>query len=759
MAAASSQGLSPGFMAARYHSLAIDPATLPADFEVTATAEDGTVLMGMRHRTLPLEGVQFHPESVLTPEGPHLLANFLRQAGEGEAGDPRRRDRDLRDARPHRPRCPGGVEPARRAADPGSVGRGPTTGTAPVAAARPVASASPSASGPSEAAGEAISEALHRVVEGGTLTFDEARAAMGAVMDGEATPSQLAALLVALRMRGETVDELAGFAAAMRDRVVHVDAPPGTVDTCGTGGDRSGTFNISTAAALVVAAAGVPVAKHGNRAITSRSGSTDVLDALGVRVDHDADSAAAALRHDGFAFLFAPSFHPAMRHAGPTRREIGVRTAFNLLGPLTNPAGARRQVIGVGAADAAPRLAEVVRRLGTDRTLLVHGAGIDEIPLDGSGVLYDVTPAGVQRRPVDAIALAALGIAPAATSALAGGTPTENAALIEAVLDGATGPRRDVVLLNAAAALVAAGRVRPTWAPASAWRRRPSTGAARRASSTGSEPPGVRDEAAVAAASRPTSVEHGAGRDDRTAAPARRPRRRRRDRRTARRRRRQRARVGAAAGPRRRGRIGPRAAAGRGAAGRAGCHVIAEVKRRSPSAGPIAPEGDDLVARARAYVAGGAAMVSVLCEPHWFGGSIDDLRAVRAAIAAPVLAKEFVVDPRQLPVLRAAGRRRGAAPRRPPSRAAARLARAARPGPRPGAARRGAWDARDRPALASGARLIGVNNRDLRSLAVDPETAVRLRPLIPDDRIAVAESGVREPGTVAAGAPPGSTPR
>jgi anthranilate phosphoribosyltransferase len=306
---------------------------------------------------------------------------------------------------------------------------------------------------------EAISRALHRVVDGDTLAFDEARAAMGAVMDGAATPSQLAALLVALRMRGETVDELAGFAAAMRDRVVRVEAPPGTVDTCGTGGDRSGTFNISTAAALVVAAAGVPVAKHGNRAITSKSGSTDVLDALGIRIDHDATSAAAALREDGFAFLFAPSFHPAMRHAGPTRREIGVRTAFNLLGPLTNPAGARRQVIGVGAAEAAPRLAEVVRRLGTDRTLLVHGAGIDEIPLDGSGVMFDVTPDGVERRPVDAIALAGLGIAPAATADLAGGSPAENAALVEAVLTGETGPRRDVVLLNAAAALVAAGRV------------------------------------------------------------------------------------------------------------------------------------------------------------------------------------------------------------------------------------------------------------------------------------------------------------
>ena len=303
---------------------------------------------------------------------------------------------------------------------------------------------------------EAVRAALAAVVEGRSLQRAEARAAMGAVMDGDATPSQLAALLVALRMRGETVDELAGFAEAMRERVVRVEAPPGTIDTCGTGGDHSGTFNISTAAAFVVAAAGVPVAKHGNRAITSKSGSADVLEALGVRTDHDADSAAAALRELGFAFLFAPGFHPAMRHAGPTRREIGVRTAFNLLGPITNPAGARRQVVGVGDSAAAPRLAEVLRALGTERSLVVHGTGLDELPLDGSGVIHDVSPAGVTRSEVDP---AALGLARADTAALAGGTAAENAALVEGILAGADlGPRRDVVLLNAGAAFVAAGR-------------------------------------------------------------------------------------------------------------------------------------------------------------------------------------------------------------------------------------------------------------------------------------------------------------
>ncbi len=303
---------------------------------------------------------------------------------------------------------------------------------------------------------DTVRAALSTVIDGGTLSRDRAHSAMGAVMDGESTPAQLAALLVALRMRGETVDELAGFAIAMRERVVRVDAPEGAVDVVGTGGDGSGTFNISTTAAFVVAAAGVPVAKHGNRAITSRSGSADVLDALGVRIDHDADSAAAALRSVGFAFLFAPGFHPAMRHAGPTRREIGVRTAFNLLGPLTNPAGTRRQLVGVGDPVAAPKLAEVLRVLGTERSLVVHGAGVDELPLDGSGVIHDVTPGGVVRREVD---VAALGLVPAETARLSGGSPAENAALVDAVLAGTErGPRRDVVLLNAGAALIAAGR-------------------------------------------------------------------------------------------------------------------------------------------------------------------------------------------------------------------------------------------------------------------------------------------------------------
>ena len=301
---------------------------------------------------------------------------------------------------------------------------------------------------------DAVRAALASIVEGGTLSMDDARAAMGAVMDGEATPAQLAALLMGLRMRGETVDELTGFALAMRERVLQVEAPDGTIDVVGTGGDGSGTFNISTAAALVVAAAGIPVAKHGNRAITSKAGSADVLDALGIRIDHDAASAGESLRENRFAFLFAPNFHPAMKHAGPTRREIGVRTAFNLIGPLTNPAGASRQVLGVADAAMAPRIAEVAHQLGTERTFVIHGAGIDELPLDDSGVLYHVGPDEIERHDIPA---SKLGLHVTPTSRLGGGTPDENARTIESVFRGESGAKRDVVLLNAGAAFLVAG--------------------------------------------------------------------------------------------------------------------------------------------------------------------------------------------------------------------------------------------------------------------------------------------------------------
>lgn len=304
---------------------------------------------------------------------------------------------------------------------------------------------------------ESVRAALALVMRGETLSNADARAAMASVMDGEATDAQLAGMLLALRMRGETVDELTGFAMAMRERVLAVEAPDGAIDTCGTGGDGSSTFNISTAAALVVAGAGVPVAKHGNRAVTSSSGSADVLEALGIPTNLDPTEAREAIAEYGFAFLFAPAYHPAMRHAGPVRRELGTPTAFNLLGPLVNPAGVRRQVVGVADPTAAALVAHVLHALGTERALVVHGDGVDELPLDGSGVMYDVSRLGIRRRRVDSTAL---GLARADSAELRGGNAADNAQIIEAILDGASGPRRDVVLLNAAAAFLVAGRAR-----------------------------------------------------------------------------------------------------------------------------------------------------------------------------------------------------------------------------------------------------------------------------------------------------------
>jgi len=242
----------------------------------------------------------------------------------------------------------------------------------------------------------------------------------------------------------------------MRSRAHAVAAPEGTIDTCGTGGDVRGTFNISTAAALVVAAAGVPVAKAGNRAVSSQAGSSDVMRALGLRVEQTAAEAELSLRKDGFAYLHAPAFHPGMRHAGPVRMELGVRTAFNMIGPLANPAQPRRQLVGVPDAAAAESVAAALHELGSERAFVVHGERLDELPLDGSGVIFDVGPDGVERRPVSA---ADHGLPEAATEAFLGGDGEANAALIVGVLDGTQGgPVHDVVILNAGAALVVAGR-------------------------------------------------------------------------------------------------------------------------------------------------------------------------------------------------------------------------------------------------------------------------------------------------------------
>ncbi|HEV2385774.1 MAG TPA: anthranilate phosphoribosyltransferase [Candidatus Acidoferrales bacterium] len=308
----------------------------------------------------------------------------------------------------------------------------------------------------------ALGDAIEALIRGGHLEAARAESVMEEILAGRATDAQIAGLLVALKMQGETVEELVGFARAMR-RHARPLFPAGrapslgvVVDTCGTGGDRSGTFNISTAAAFVVAGAGVRVAKHGNRSISSHCGSADVLEALGVNPDHELERAGQAIEQVGIGFLFAPAAHPAMKHAMRARRELGLQTVFNLLGPLTNPAGATAQVVGVFSADFAERLARALGELGVRRAFVVHGAdGLDEISLAGPTFVAELAGAAVRAYQ---IAPEDFGLPRAPTSALAGGDASRNAEIVRGILAGERGPRRDAVLANASAALVAAGR-------------------------------------------------------------------------------------------------------------------------------------------------------------------------------------------------------------------------------------------------------------------------------------------------------------
>jgi len=411
-------GIPSPFSATRYHSLCVDVASVPEVLEVTAHTPDG-VIMALRHRELPIYGVQFHPESVLTPEGAKLLANFLDVSGEVPLAD-------------EASGAPGLVAAAGGSAR-ASAGTAEVTTTA---------------------------GAIGRVAMGSSLSETEAYVVMNQIMDGEATPSQISSLITAMRMKGETVDEIVGFARAMREHATPVrPSVTGYIDTCGTGGDGLHTFNISTTTAFVVAGAGVPVAKHGNRAVSSAAGSADVLEALGVTIDLSPADVARCVDEAGVGFLFAQALHSSMRHAGPTRREIGIRTVFNLLGPLTNPAGATRQLLGIYDPKLAPVMAEVAGRLGAERVLVVNGhPGMDEVSTTGPTVVsefdavrgnvrtYEVTPESV-------------GIARGTLADIAGGNAEENAVIVRSILGGETGPRRDVVVINAAAALLAAGKV------------------------------------------------------------------------------------------------------------------------------------------------------------------------------------------------------------------------------------------------------------------------------------------------------------
>ena len=314
-----------------------------------------------------------------------------------------------------------------------------------------------------------ILDALHKVANHcGSLTRDEARGVMAEILRGEATDAQIGAFLVALHMKGETVEEIVGFAQAIRAEATPLTGADGEaldlsgtgrdalVDTCGTGGDASGTFNISTATALTIAGAGVRVAKHGNRSITSKCGSADVMEALGVKIDLPANRIAECLEETGIAFLYAPTMHKAMKYVQPARRQLRLRTVFNLLGPLTNPAHASAQVVGVYSGDLVEKLAEALSELGLRRALVVHGSdGLDEITISGSTRIAELRTGQVHAYevvPED------FGFQRASLEEIAGGDAAENAAMIRAIMDGERSSRRDVVLLNAAAALVAAGQ-------------------------------------------------------------------------------------------------------------------------------------------------------------------------------------------------------------------------------------------------------------------------------------------------------------
>ena len=300
-----------------------------------------------------------------------------------------------------------------------------------------------------------IRECIEAVVNGRDLDTDEAATAMNEIMTGQASPAQIGSLITALRMKGETVDELVGLARVMRRNALRVNVEGPVLDTCGTGGDGTGTFNISTASALVTASAGVKVAKHGNRAVTSASGTADVLEACGVKVDLRPSQVEECLGRVGIGFMFAPVFHPAMRHAAGPRREIGIRTIFNVLGPLTNPAGAQYQVLGVAREELGEKVAQTLARLGTERALVTYGEdGTDEFTPTGTSLVWDVTGRSVT---FYAVTPEEAGLKRCKLAALKGGTPEENRDIMERVLRGEQGPICDAVALNAGAAMLVAG--------------------------------------------------------------------------------------------------------------------------------------------------------------------------------------------------------------------------------------------------------------------------------------------------------------
>lgn len=394
------RGLPETIAAGRYHSLVLDPETLPACLTVVAEDEDGQI-MGVQHRTDPTFGLQFHPESVLTASGDHILYQFLKEV------------------------CK--LETKKSAVPPLPAEK--RTGLKPF---------------------------LLKAVEGEDLTEQEARSAMDCIMGDAATDAQIAAFLTALRMKGESVGEITGFAKVMREKAEPVGISPAAVDIVGTGGDLAGSFNISTTAAFAAAGAGLRVAKHGNRSVSSKSGAADVLEALGVKISITPEQAARCMEECGITFLFAQRYHGSMRFAAAPRRQTGLRTVFNILGPLANPAHAESMLLGVYDEALLEPLAQVLVNLGVKNAMLVHGDdGLDEVSVSASTGVCEIRNGGWKSYRLDP---RTFGIPLAPRADIAGGTPQENAAITKSILSGEKGPKRDIVLLNAGCALYVGGK-------------------------------------------------------------------------------------------------------------------------------------------------------------------------------------------------------------------------------------------------------------------------------------------------------------
>ncbi|HMK35516.1 MAG TPA: bifunctional anthranilate synthase component II/anthranilate phosphoribosyltransferase [Desulfomonilaceae bacterium] len=440
-------GMENPFQACRYHSLIVEKETLPECLEITALTDQDEI-MGIRHKSYPIEGVQFHPESILTPDGKQILRNFLKLTDEFHARN---------SGAPHA----------------GLTGNTNSTHD-PTTDSRKYKSVTSHKEVPM------FKNFIKKTTAGEHLTQEEMESAMESIMSGTATGAQIGSLLTALKMKGETVSEITGAARVMRRKALAVtveDNGTPLIDTCGTGGDGAGTYNISTTVAFILAGSGVRVAKHGNRCVSSSCGSADVLRELGADLAQPPETVGQCIKKTGFGFLFAPSFHLAMKYAAGPRQEMGIRTLFNLLGPLTNPAGASCQLLGVYDPELTEPIAFALRGLGMRSAMVVHGMdGLDEISISG--------PTKISRLNGDTVTTmrlnpSELGLSTHTLEEISGGSVGDNARHLTDVLEGKPGPRRDVALLNAAAALLVADRVETLPEGLAAAARAVDSGAAR----------------------------------------------------------------------------------------------------------------------------------------------------------------------------------------------------------------------------------------------------------------------------------------